>query len=224
MRTGHERRGDRRVLLVRHGESTWNASGLIQGQSPGPGLTLWGVHQARRCARSLAGASAAALYTSDLRRALQTAAPIGRALGLEPVADARLRERSFGELEGKGLSALPVGRSGIAGGRVADADAAPAGGESVRQLYRRASSFLADTLERHLGAGGHGGGDLVLVCHGGVVRVLAAWLDGVGPDEMAWCPLGNATVTVRTAGSTRSGAGHPPLTATTKEQPCTPPR
>lgn len=240
MSTARGRRRDRQVLLVRHGESTWNASGRIQGQAPHPGLTLRGVHQASKCARLLAGTTASALYTSDLRRAVQTAAPIGRALGLEPVADPRLRERAFGDLQGMAVSVLDAGRSGIAQGRVADADAAPPGGESVRALYRRASSFLAGALERH----GDAEGDLVLVCHGGVIRVLVAWLDGTGPDEMAWCPLGNATVTVRglrpVPGGPGAGAAPPPspsgpgaagtadratshLTAPPKEHPCTEP-
>ncbi len=68
---------------------------------------------------------------------------------------------------------------------MADADAAPEGGESVRRLYERAAACAARILAAHVG-------DVVLVCHGGVVRVLLAWLDNIGPDEMTWPVVENA--------------------------------
>ena len=76
-----------------------------------------------------------------------------------------------------------------------DADAAPAGGETVRQLYAR----LADCVNELLSD--HPDGDLVLVCHGGVVRVVLAWLDGIGPEEMAWPEITNGMVIDRAAPS-----------------------
>lgn len=177
----------RRVWLVRHGESTWNALGLVQGQSDDAVLTLRGAVQARRCARRLAAARATALFSSDLRRAVETSAAVAELLGAEVTYDRRLRERSYGEVEGMPVASLGPDHSGLANGRVVDADAAPPGGESVRDLYQRASEFLSEALAEP-------GADLVVVCHGGVVRVLLAWLDGVGPDAMAWRPLTNGAV------------------------------
>jgi broad specificity phosphatase PhoE len=105
--------------------------------------------------------------------------------------DARLRERSFGAAEGGPSALLGPDRLGIDAERVVDADAAPAGGESVRQLYERASSFVRRLVACH------GDGDLVVVCHGGVLCVVLAWLDGVGPDDMAWPPVANGLVVCR---------------------------
>lgn len=190
MKSQEPRAQDRRIWLVRHGESTWNRKDLVQGQLD-PGLSPLGREQAVRCARALAGqAQPEALYSSDLRRALESAAPIAEALGLETRADPGLRERSLGDAEGSPNASLGPERSGVRDGRVVDADAAPTGGESVRQLYDRAVSCAARILSSHRG-------DVVLVCHGGVVRVVLAWLDGVTPDEMAWPEVANGVAIVR---------------------------
>ncbi len=179
-----------RLWLVRHGESTWNAKGLVQGQKD-PGLSPVGRQQAARCAEGLAArATSAVLYSSDLRRALESAVPIGEALGLEVRVEPGLRERSLGDAEERPSSMLGPERSGVAEGRVVDADAAPHGGESVRQLYERATTCVARILSSRRG-------DVVLVCHGGVVRVVSAWLDGVRPDEMAWPDVENGVPILR---------------------------
>lgn len=150
-----------------------------------PALTAAGIDQARALASILAGEPIESLYSSDLCRALQTAEPIGQSLGLEVRVDSRLRERALGIAEGTPSALLRADRSGIAGGRVVDADAAPEGGESIRQFYRRASECAGELLRAP------DGGDVVLVCHGGVVRVLLAWLEGITPDEMAWQDVAN---------------------------------
>ena len=81
--------------------------------------------------------------------------------------------------------------TGLDAGRVADPDARPAGGESVRDLYRRAAEFideLAATVDDDAA------GDVVVVAHGGTVRVLEAYLRGIPADQMGWGPVENATV------------------------------
>ncbi len=160
-----------------------------------PVLTRRGAEQARRCARLLAGKPIGAIVSSDLQRAAQTALPIGRALHLPVSHDRRLRERSLGFAEGTPLAALSSDQLGIAGGRVVDADAAPAGGETVRQFYARLADCVNELLLDHPD------GDLVLVCHGGVVRVVSAWLDGIAPEEMAWPEVTNGMVVDRVAPS-----------------------
>lgn len=187
---------ERSLWLVRHGESTWNALGLVQGQMGEPTLTRRGVAQARRAARQLAGRPVRIVCSSDLQRAVQTAQPIAAALGLDVVQDPRLRERGLGTAEGAPASALLPEHSGIGGGRVVDPDAAPPGGESVRQLCRRVAGFveqLGDTED----VGDGSPGDVVLVVHGGVVRAVLAHLDAVEPDRMAWGPIGNGLVVQR---------------------------
>ncbi|MDA8314913.1 MAG: histidine phosphatase family protein [Actinomycetota bacterium] len=181
---------DRRLWLVRHGESTWNAAGLVQGQRD-PGLSPAGREQAARCATLLAAQTRPeVLYSSDLRRAVETAAPIAEALGLPICIEPRLRERSLGDAEGIASVLLGPRCSGVERARVADADAAPEGGESVRQLYGRVAACVAQILAAHRG-------DVVLVCHGGVVRVVLAWLDGIAPEDMTWPVIENALLIQR---------------------------
>ena len=170
------------MWIVRHGESTWNARDLVQGQAIGPVLPRRGRQQARAVARTLGGTPASAVFSSDLERAVQTARPIARALGLPLRTDPQLRERALGDAEGGPVASLTSRRSGIVNGHVADADAAPAGGESIRCFYRRVTSFVAGLVETT---------EPVLVTHGGVVRVLFAWTAGIGPDGMAWGPVAN---------------------------------
>jgi broad specificity phosphatase PhoE len=179
------------LWLVRHGESTWNVAGLAQGHNDLAELTDRGLTQASDAARQFRDRPIRAIYASDLRRALQTAAAFAVTLGLPVFADARLRERSLGALEGLPSATIGVSVTGLDGGRVADPDVRPGGGESVRDLYRRATEFideLAVTIDDDAA------GDVVVVAHGGTVRVLEAYLSGIPADQMVWGPVQNATV------------------------------
>lgn len=129
------------LWLVGHGESTWNTLGLAQGHRDDAELTERGVAQAGAAAEQFRSLQITAIFTSDLRRALQTAKVFGHVLGLAVVRDARLRERSLGVLEGTPLAVVSPSATGIADGLVADPDAHPEGGESVRDLYRRAAGL-----------------------------------------------------------------------------------
>ena len=179
--------------LVRHGESTWNTLGLAQGHDDRAELTSRGQRQAAEAAMRFGGHPVRALYASDLRRALQTAASFSGVLGLPVFADSRLRERGLGILEGTPAVAIDPVLTGLADGRVTDPDASPAGGESVRDLYQRAAGFAEELAAVHT-ADGDQAGDVVVVAHGGTLRVLEAYLTGVPVEQMAWPPLENARV------------------------------
>ena len=179
------------LWLVRHGESTWNSAGLAQGHNDEAELTERGLRQAAQAAAQFGYRPVRAIYASDLRRAQQTAAAFAAVLGLPVHPDARLRERSLGVLEGVPSASISASVTGLEAGRVADPDARPAGGESVRDLYTRAAEFideLAATVDDDAA------GDVVVVAHGGTVRVLEAYLRGIPADQMAWGPVENATV------------------------------
>ena len=88
-----------RILLVRHGETDWNATGRIQGHNDTP-LNAAGRQQALRAAQRLALQPVRGLYSSDLARAYETAMIIGEPLGLTVVTSPRLRERRYGAWEG----------------------------------------------------------------------------------------------------------------------------
>ena len=87
------------IWLARHGETDANAEGRVQG-SLDPPLNERGREQARALAREAAGLGIEALYTSQLRRARETAAIVSKALGLEPRVDERFAESFRGEWEG----------------------------------------------------------------------------------------------------------------------------
>ena len=88
-----------RLLLIRHGRSTWNADKRIQGQADPP-LDEVGREQARRLAERLRGDPPVALYTSPLQRARETAEIVGQALDVPVVPDGRLKEYDVGAITG----------------------------------------------------------------------------------------------------------------------------
>ena len=183
------------LWLVRHGESTWNIAGLAQGHNDEAELTERGLRQAEEAAAQFGYRPVRAIYASDLRRAQQTAAAFAAVLGLPVHPDARLRERSLGVLEGTSHKAIGPAATGLGDGLVIDPDARPAAGESVRDLYLRAASFcddLAASLSGPVLAGQ--GGDVLVIAHGGTVRVLDAYARGVPVDQMTWRPVENATI------------------------------
>jgi 2,3-bisphosphoglycerate-dependent phosphoglycerate mutase len=184
----NERTANRALWLVRHGESTWNAAGLVQGQATGPVLTAKGRTEAARVAGCLGDLRVGAIYTSDLARARETASIVARVLELPLQVDPALRERSFGVAEGHPLGDLDPAQSGIELDRVVDADARPRGGESVRDLYGRVRDFIT-ALE--VGATDD---DVLVVTHGGVIRVAGAYCNGISVEDMAWGPVPNASI------------------------------
>ena len=206
------------LWLVRHGESTWNVAGLAQGHNDEAELTERGLRQAAEAAGQFRARAVRSIYASDLRRARQTAAAFAAVLGLPVHTDSRLRERSLGVLEGSRSTTIDESVTGLAGGLVIDPDTRPPAGESVRDLYLRAAEFCDDLAARLrdsrdgraastwpagtglagtglAGAGLAGtGGDVLVVAHGGTLRVLDAYLHGVAVDEMTWRPVGNAAI------------------------------
>lgn len=176
------------MWFVRHGESGWNARGLIQGQSPAaPGLSPAGRLQVAAAAASLLGCGAGAVLTSDLARAFESAVIVAERLGVPLRVERRLAERALGAAEGAPSSCYPVRELGVCDGTVVDPDAAPPGGETVRQLVRRVEGLLAELDARACEP-------LVLVTHGGVVRAAQAILEGDALEQMPWREVGNAAV------------------------------
>ena len=200
------------LWLVRHGESTWNIAGLAQGHNDEAELTERGLRQAADAAAQFGYRPVRAIYASDLRRAQQTAAAFAAVLGLPVYTDARLRERSLGVLEGTAHKTIDSSVTGLADGLVIDPDTRPPAGESVRDLYVRAAAFC-DDLAAGLGGGTFPGlagpdGDVLVVGHGGTVRVLDAYLHGVPVDQMTWRPVDNATIVRIPDFGTRSRGGN----------------
>ncbi len=178
----------RPLVLVRHGESSWNESSLVQGQNDEAQLTHRGREQASAAAASLREHPIDLIISSDLARALQTAQIVGAALGLEIVTSTELRERSFGEFEGRALSELPASMSGIENRVVVDDEALPPGGESLRELHARAGDFVESLRRDRVGE------RLLLVTHGGTIRALRAYCKGETMQNLAWDRVGNCSI------------------------------
>lgn len=166
------------VLLWRHGQTEWNRTGRLQGQADVE-LDEIGLAQAARAAETLARSHPAAIVTSDLVRATETGRALGEITGLMAVADARLRERSFGawegldhaEIEGGWPEAFRVWRGG---GQPDDVGLEPRGDVGVRMA--RAVVEHAESL---------GEGDtLVVVSHGAAIGAGISAL--LGQDAGKW--------------------------------------
>jgi probable phosphoglycerate mutase len=154
------------LLLIRHGETAWNAEHRIQGHLDIP-LSTSGFRQAQRLAERLAGEAIAAVYSSELARAWFTALPLAERLGVEVSAEPRLRERSFGIFEGLTLDEVAHRHpQEFAQWRGRDPDWQLEGGESGRQLIDRVLAALQDVVARHRGS------TIAVVSHGGVLDVV----------------------------------------------------
>jgi probable phosphoglycerate mutase len=187
------------VLLVRHGQSEWNAIHRWQGTADSP-LTALGRQQAAQTAQVLAGlgTSFGALWSSDLSRASETAAIIGGALGLDaPLIDARLREAHAGEWEGLTPETIEVEWPGwLATHR------RPASFEPFESVVRRATAALVD-IAAHTAA--LPAAAALVVAHSGVIRSVVRQL---GRHDERVPNLGGVWVTVGVApnGSPTPGA------------------
>jgi probable phosphoglycerate mutase len=162
-----------RICIVRHGETAWNAEKRIQGQTD-IGLDPAGLAQAEAAANWLAGTPVAALYSSDLQRAQQTATYIAVALGLPTLLLPAMRERRYGLFEGLTYAEARNQHSAqYYAFEMREPDfALPGGGESLRQLYERVTGGLGEI------AACHPGQNVVLVTHGGVLDIVNRFVRG----------------------------------------------
>ena len=177
-----------RLIAVRHGETAWNANTRLQGHQD-IGLNEKGLWQARRLAQALAHEPLAAVYSSDLARAWQTAQEIARGHALPVNAETRLRERAFGHFEGRTF--LDIERELPEQARLwrtRDPEFAPEGGESLLQFRARVTEAVAELAARHTG-------ELVLlVAHGGVMDVMYRAATGQELQAPRTWQLGNASI------------------------------
>ena len=171
----------RRLLLLRHGESGWNAAGRWQGWEDVP-LTAHGEAQALERARTLAASDAgafAAAYTSDLCRASRTAEILTDHLGLAPpVRDSRLRERHGGAWQRHTRAEIDAIWPGMRDAWRRGELASPPGGEADDALFARVDAAIGDACT-HI----EEGAAVLVVTHHGVLRVLSARA-GVPPTAL----------------------------------------
>ena len=177
-----------RILAIRHGQTAWNADSRIQGHTD-IGLDATGEWQAERLAAALADEPLQAVYSSDLSRARQTAAPLVERAGLELRIDAGLRERGFGDFEGQSFAQIEQRWPEQAERwRRRDPDFGPGGGEVLREFRAR----IVATVERLARA--HRGQCIALVTHGGVLDLLYREAARLALDAPRTWALGNAGI------------------------------
>jgi probable phosphomutase (TIGR03848 family) len=163
------------ILLVRHGQTPTTGK-LLPGRAPGLHLAESGVAQAERAAERIAEMKHVdALYCSPLERARETAAPIGRALGLRPKVDRGLLECDFGEWTGAELASLMKLPEWSTVQRAPSTFRFP-GGESFTEMQHR----IVGALERLRDA--HRGGTVVCVSHADPIKAAVAHALGTHLD------------------------------------------
>jgi uncharacterized phosphatase len=189
-----------RFYFIRHGETEWNALGRLCGRTDVP-LSDAGRRQTHLLALRLKPLPVKALYTSPLQRALETARFVSEAIGSEPVVDGRLVELNYGLWEGSTYEAIKRASPEIYRAWQQDpGGTAPPGGESGEQLIERVTPFLAEVAERH------SDGNVVVVCHRTVNRLLACHFLGVPLSEYRRrVPMENAALNIF---ETREGKWH----------------
>lgn len=158
------------IILVRHGETEWNAARRLQGHTD-IGLNALGRRQAAALGRALAVEPVAAIYSSDLQRALHTAQAVAASRTMTVAIDAALRERCYGGFEGVTHDDLPgLFPDAYAAMQRRDEDARFPDGERRAETLRKFSRRSVDAIVRLAQA--HRGETIVIVAHGGVLECL----------------------------------------------------
>ncbi len=161
-----------RLYLVRHGQSAGNAEGRFGGHSPTP-LSALGVEQAKVTAERLAKERITVIYSSDLLRAVQTAAPLAELLCLPINTKPAFRERKVGVLEGKTFdeskNEFPKDYYALINRNIHHVITE---GESYRQLLKRATKALHEVIRNNQGE------KIAIFSHTGAICYLTLYLIG----------------------------------------------
>ncbi len=169
-----------RIWLLRHGQSEWNAAGRWQGHGDPP-LSELGRQQAAEGAASVVERVSAAgrpvrLFSSDLRRAVETAGAVAARLGVDSTPLAVLRELDIGRWSGRTRAEIErLDPQGLARFDAGDPDLRLGGAESRRQLRVRVRDGVASLARAEPDA------DLLLAVHLGVIRAL---VPGTRPENL----------------------------------------
>lgn len=159
-----------KLYIARHGETQWNVENRISGRTDIP-LTERGLEQARALARNAVGKGIEVILSSPLLRARQTAQAVSEAIGVPVQIDERLMELDFGIFEGAPRSDPEFQRT-----RGQMPTRYP-GGESAFLLAHRVYSCLEDVKRNHDGK------TVLLVCHGGVCRMVRSYFEDLTNAE-----------------------------------------
>jgi len=181
-----------KVILIRHGETEWNRTQRIQGCNSDTELNKTGIHHAKCLGLRLNSARPGAIYSSPMKRALDTARAIADYHGLPLLIEPTLKEMDIGELEGtlpgqivdfrkKFLNALIQGEK-------------MPGGESLPEVQERAWSTIQRLAEKHTGE------DIVVVSHYFIIQTTVCAVLGLPVSQITRLKLDLASITTITFG------------------------
>lgn len=176
-----------KLFLVRHGETDWNKARRYQGRQD-TSLNATGREQARLAGEKLKEFAPAALYASSLNRTMETAEIIGKIIGLCPQSEPRLQEIHFGEWEGRTYpEVLELFPLEVKMWRECPLETIIPGGETLKDVLVRTLDALNDIIAE-------AAGDVVVVTHGGPIRLL---LCHMGSEGAMWhYPVKPGSITV----------------------------
>ena len=168
------------LYVARHGETEWNVKGLIQGHSDS-NLTKNGIKQAKNLGKELKSIKFDAVYSSDLLRAKRTAEIVTLERKLVVVTQKALRERDFGELEGKTRENLKILREL----KIKNVPYESIGIEADEKIVARAITLLREIAVAYTGK------NVLIVSHGGLLRALLIHLGFATDKELPPGSVGN---------------------------------
>lgn len=177
----------KRILLIRHGQTDWNAEGRWQGQLQVP-LNQNGLEQARLLGTYLQKRPITAVYSSDLSRAHTTASYVAKPLHLDVKSDTRWRELHLGILQGLTTSEINTQHGDVALKMREDyLDYVVPQGESRRAMQARAFEAFREIVA------GEPGPEIAVVSHGGTIRVVLMKLFG---DDIVQKSVRNTSISI----------------------------
>lgn len=171
------------LVLIRHGESTWNKANLFTGWVDVP-LSDRGEEEARKAAAALAGHRFDVVFTSELERAIQTADILLREMGHPPVETIRawqINERFYGALIGRNKddARREFGADQVHTWR-RSYDVNPPGGESLADTAARSIPYFRQEILPRVQAGEN----VLVSAHGNSLRSIVMDIDGLTADEV----------------------------------------
>ena len=186
MSSQREQSSPTRLLLIRHAQTEWNIQRRFQGHGDSP-ITEEGQEQLQRLKSRLAGLEFDVVYSSDLRRTMETSKMLS---GKQRVEEPRLRERGVGILEGLNLEQIMAEHAeAFRAFRSGDKDHQIEGGESLQIALNRAWTFLEEMPEKHPGA------ELAAVSHAGLIRLICKQILGLALDAPNFFQIPNTSLT-----------------------------
>ena len=158
-----------KIYVTRHGQTDYNAESRMQGRLDIP-LNERGKEQAGITREKIKDVKFDAVYSSPLIRAVETATIVGGVSEDQIIKDERILEANFGRYEGVVYHKVGLPMTGYWG--IPEIFPAPPGVETIPEMIRRTSSFLSELEKKDYE-------NVLVVCHGGIIRVLRGYLEDV---------------------------------------------